>query len=244
MCGRFGFFTPREVAEARFDVALDDASLNRRPFRPRYNIAPGQPILTVALQGNQRRALWQLWGLIPDWARSGQRHPQWINARVETADQKRAFRDAFRRARCLVLASGYYDWEKNSPPESDRFELRPPPSHRPFWIAPQDGAPFAMAGIYSVREPGGEDGHASQSCAILTLAAAGAVRRLHDRMPAVVPRGLESAWLDPDLRDPGRVRALIETPADLGWELRPVSEAVNSPRNEGPELIDPAMGSA
>lgn len=231
MCGRFGFFAPREVAEARFDVSLDAAE-----FAPRYNIAPGQRILTILSDGGAgRRAGWQHWGLRP----ADARRPPMINARLETAARKRVFRDGFRRWRCLIPASGYYEWENETTPETERFELRPPPSHRPHWIEPEDGELFAFAGIASVPEPDAADG-VSRSCALLTLPAAGPVRRLHDRMPAVVPRGSEAAWLDPELRDPDRIRALLETPQDRVWQVHPVSARVNSPRNEGRELIAPA----
>lgn len=234
MCGRFGFFAPREVAEARFDVAIDAAG-----FEPRYNIAPGQRILTIVSdRAAGRKARWQRWGLARGRVGAEERRPPLINARLETAAVKRTFRDSFRRSRCLIPASGYYEWEGETAPDPDHFELRPPPSHRPHWIEPADRAPFALAGI-AVAWGFSAEGSDLWRCAILTLPAAGPVRRLHDRMPAVVPRGSEAAWVDPDLQDPDRIRALIETPSTLGWKLHVVSSRVNSPRNEGPELIAP-----
>jgi len=209
-------------------------------FVPRYNIAPGQQVLTVTSDhAAGRTARWQRWGLIPPWARADERHPPLINARLESAATKHAFRESFRRRRCLIPASGYYEWENETAPDPDRFELRPPPSHRPHWIAPADRAPFAVAGITSLWRSEGDDSQ-QWTCAILTLPAAGPARRLHDRMPAVVPRDSESAWIDPDLQDPDRVRALLLTPPDLDWSLHPVSPRVNSPQNEGPLLIAPA----
>ena len=239
VCGRFGLFAPRDGIEARFDVAIPVAD-----WAPRYNIAPSQPVCAI-LDGNAAAML--RWGLIPTSTppglRPGRIAPahgrEWINARVETVASKPAFREAYASRRCLVPASGYFEWEgvaEVADPD-EPFRLTPPSARRPHWQELEDEPIFAMAGIVATWQPEAEL-EAIESCAVLTTPAVPGVAAVHSRMPLVLPRGWEQAWLEGAF-SPGRLRELVDAAGTLRWMSRVVGDAVNSPRNEGSSLIDP-----
>jgi len=207
----------------RFTLTVDPLTLSVH-FRavprtespaPGYNIAPGQKIAVVVKNGEQREVVPMTWGLVPPWAGKGQTVRPLINARAETVTQKPAFRDAFRHRPCLVPADGYYEWQT-----ADGHKI-------PFRIVRPDGGLFALAGIWNPPSAA----TAGFSCAVLTTAAAGALKNIHERMPLVLS-GEEryAAWLEGDRR------ALLR-PFDGPLAAYRVSAAVNSARLDAPELI-------
>jgi putative SOS response-associated peptidase YedK len=219
MCGRFNLTASgEEIAEA-FD--LDEVP----SLRARYNIAPSQPVAVVGLQPNTgRRGLAELaWGLALRGAAPGER--RLINARSESAADRPAFREAFRRRRCLIPATGFYEWER-----------RPREKPRPWLFRLTDGGVFAFAGLW---EPPLEKG-GRPTCAILTTEPNAIAERIHDRMPVILPRGAYRAWLDPDASDPRALTALLEPYPEATMTAYPVSTAVNSPANDDPSCIAPA----
>ncbi len=241
MCGRFGLFASRDDVETRYGVQVP---LSVWDGVPRYNIAPSQPVLGV-VAGPEAATL--RWGLIPaatpPGLRPGRVAPargrEWINARVETVATKQAFRTAFATRRCLVPASGYYEWEgAEAPPGPDEpFQLTPPSARRPHWHGRRGEPLFSMAGIVASWEP--EPGVESiESVAIVTTDAVPGVASVHPRMPLVLPRARESEWLE-RAPTPDQLVALVGEAAQLSWVSRVVGDAVNSPRNEGASLINP-----
>lgn len=233
MCGRYTLYTEREVLARRFEVELPELA-------PSYNVAPTQSVVAVRMRQGGRLAMTMRWGLVPFWAKDGEQLPQMINARVESVATRAAYRDSFRRRRCLILADGFYEWEKRLGPGRRKI---------PHWVRRADGDPFAMAGIWSVWKP--RESLLDErlySCAIITTAANAAVSDLHDRMPVILPRAAESAWLDPALDND--VAALQQVLVAVGpEELRshPVSTRVNSADNDDSSLIefsdaDPQLG--
>jgi putative SOS response-associated peptidase YedK len=229
MCGRYTLHTEKEALARRF--ALDAAELDALgPWIPRYNIAPTQPVLALVERGGRRRALQLRWGLIPHWTAPGELPPGWINARAETAATRPAFRDAFAHARCLVLASGFYEWQ----PARGASRRK-----QPHWIARRDAQPFAMAGLWARWRP--TAGVPIESCAILTTAANAAVREIHGRMPVILRASAEGAWLSSALDGrPDELSALLEAVPAAELFARPVATAVNSAKNDGPGLIEPS----
>ena len=229
MCGRFTLHTPREILSRRFQVDLGSTS----ELPARYNVAPTQPVLTfrVARDG-RRRAEEMRWGLVPHWAKGIDGLPSMINARVESAPSRAAYRDAFARYRCLIPANGFYEW-RASPLEAGR--------KRPYWISLVSGEPFAMAGLWA-RWRRTDDLFLKDdllSCAILTTAANECVAPLHDRMPVILHPEAESAWLDRALDgDLERLRELLVPVPAEALTARPVSMRVNSAANDGPDLIE------
>lgn len=216
MCGRFTLSKEVEELQGRFEFDTNGLS-----HPPSYNIAPTQMALAVT-NGNGRRASRMRWGLIPPWAKSTSGASRMINARAETVAERPAFRSAFRRRRCLVLADGYYEWQRNGK------------SRTPFRITIASGEPFAFAGLWETwRDPTGEP---VTSCAIITTSANNLLNPIHDRMPVILPRRLEALWLDHNVQDPGLLgSALVPYPDDV-MRAYEVSPLVNSVRNNGPEL--------
>ncbi len=217
MCGRFTLTSTPEALAERFGLEAPPSAA------PRFNIAPGQLVLAVrAHGGGTRRAEPLRWGLVPPWSSPGQGPPQ-VNARSETAALRPAFRDAFRARRCIVPASGFYEW-------ADLGGYR-----QPYWIAPPDGALFGIAGLWERWTA--PDGARLESCALLTTAANQRIAALHDRMPAIVAPAHYARWLDPE-QDVAALAALLAPLADDALALRPVSPRVNRIENDDPALLD------
>jgi putative SOS response-associated peptidase YedK len=223
VCGRYTLATPNP-AEVRARFPIGESVEVRR----RYNVAPGDEVLAVTTdrEGNPRGELLR-WGLVPSWATRPDTGLKMINARVETVAERPAFRRAFERYRCLIIADGFYEWRR-----------LPAGPKQAFHITRAGGEPFAFAGLWSIWHA--PEGHTLRTCTILTTAASTAIAALHDRMPVILAPGAESAWLERS-RPPERLRELL---AGLGPEdtaLRPVGPAVNDARYDGPECLAPAL---
>jgi putative SOS response-associated peptidase YedK len=221
VCGRFLLLTLGDEIVAHFRLAEA-----YRP-RPRYNIAPRQEVLTVGQSPDGRRGMATTrWGLVPRWAPDTTKAP--INARSETVARLEFFKDSFRERRCLVPASGFYEWE-----------VLPGRKKRPWLFRFKGGGPFAFAGIWSAWKP--DDGAAPLfTCAILTTAPNDVVKPVHDRMPLVLPPEHYDTWLDRSLTDPAGLKPLLRPyPTDL-MEALPLAPVVNNVTNDGPECLTPA----
>ena len=228
MCGRYTLHTEKEVLANRFEVDPDSLG----SLAPRYNIAPTDPVLTMRVRDGVRIADEMRWGLLPFWAKDGAKLPLMINARRETVDTSRAYRDAIREKRCLLPATGFYEWQR--PQGLGKRKL-------PHWISRSDAEPFAMAGIWARWRSKTElVPRIVQSCCIITVPANSAIEPLHDRLPLILPRELEAAWLDPEID--GDIEAILDLLVSVSPEslrFHPVSPDVNGSRNDGPGLIEP-----
>jgi putative SOS response-associated peptidase YedK len=217
MCGRFTLATPDpSQIRARFPVG-ESIELRRR-----YNVAPGDDVLAVVHTSRPHGALLR-WGLVPHWASDPREvGVSTINARAETVAARPAFRDAFARRRCLVVADGFYEWASGTP----------------HWITRADGELFAFAGLWASWRPrDADDVEPLRSCSIVTTAAAGPVRDLHDRMPLILAPDAEAAWIDPQTPGPALHELLAAPTTEL--VARPVSRAVNDARHDAPDCLDP-----
>jgi putative SOS response-associated peptidase YedK len=227
MCGRFAFFSAHEAVVQLFGLPADTPQ-----FESRYNIAPTQfvPVVRVDHEGIRRLAL-LYWGLVPHWAKEKSIGARMINARAETLGEKPSFRVAYRRRRCLVLASGYYEWQAL------------PAGKQPWFIRRPDAAPFAMAGLWeSWIEHEGQP--PLESCTIVTTAATGRIAELHHRVPAILPPAAYARWLDPRITETAELAELLVAPEDGLLEPVKVSRRVNNARNEGAGLIEVGDGVA
>jgi putative SOS response-associated peptidase YedK len=227
VCGRYTLATgDHQAIRARFPIG------ESIEIRQRYNVAPTDEVLTVTTDkhGSPRGELLR-WGLVPSWAKNRSIGAKLINARVESAAEKPAFRRAFERYRCLVIADGFYEWRRT-----------PGGSKQPFRITRDDHQPFAFAGLWSIWHDG-ED-RTLRTCTILTTAANDAIAPLHDRMPVILTPGHEADWLDLDA-PPDRLREVLAGLPARHTELDEVGLAVNDVRNDGPEcLLAPEAGRA
>ena len=219
MCGRYSLTADLgELARGfEFDGSWDT-------FERRYNIAPTQDVLTV-VGGETRRGGFMRWGLIPHWAKSASIGNRMINARAETVAEKPAFRDALRRRRCLVLADGFYEWQRvpGSRPK------------RPMRITLKTGKPFAFAGLWETwRDAAGQ---VIPSCTIITTVANARLAPIHNRMPVVLPRELEGFWIDGSVTDPRTLANALTPYSDQAFVVYEVSALVNSADNNMPEVL-------
>jgi putative SOS response-associated peptidase YedK len=224
VCGRYTLATPSPAdLRARFPIG------ESVEIRPRYNVAPGDEVLAVTTdkEGAPRGELLR-WGFVPTWAKRPDSGLKMINARVETVAERPAFRRAFERFRCLIVADGFYEWR------------REPIGKQPFHITRSDGRAFAFAGLWSIWYDG--SGDRLRSCTILTTAPNATVAPLHDRMPVILGRHHEAEWLDPSTR-PHRLYELLAGLDDCETAVRAVGPAVNDARYDGPECLAPATQS-
>jgi putative SOS response-associated peptidase YedK len=246
MCGRFTLRAPVSAVAEQF------ALLDVMPFEPRYNIAPTQPVAVVRQslpspasgEGRQslpspasgeglgvrasspREFVFLRWGLVPSWAKDPAIGNRLINARAETAAEKPAFRAAMRRRRCLIVADGFYEWQRLGK------------GKQPYFIHMRDDRPFAFAGLWESWE--GADHSALETCTILTTDANDLLRPIHDRMPVIISPDDYTRWLDPAIQQPDQLAVLL-TPYRNGEMIAcPVSAYVNSPAHDDPRCIEPA----
>jgi putative SOS response-associated peptidase YedK len=225
VCGRYTLASPNPAeVRARFRIA------ESIEVRQRYNVAPGDDVLAVTTDrdGAARGELLR-WGLVPAWAKKPDTGLKMINARVETVAERPAYRRAFERYRCLVIADGFYEWRS-----------MPSGPKQPFHITREDGRLFAFAGLWSIWHA--PDGDRLRTCTILTTVANSAIAPLHDRMPVILERDAEAAWLDTGTA-PGRLAEILAGLPSSGTALRPVGLAVNDARYDGPECLAAALES-
>ncbi len=220
MCGRYSLKADISQLAMRFEFATDDIE-----HQPAYNIAPTQQVLTITNDG-ERQAEYMRWGLIPFWAKDMKIGYRMINARGETVAEKPSFRTALRKRRCLILADGFYEWQKLGGKQK-----------RPMRITLTSGEPFAFAGLWETwKDPEGE---LIKSCTIITTSANERLSPIHDRMPVILPQEQESFWLDQEVEDPVALSSVIASYPDDELDAFEVSTLVNNTRNKGPEVMDP-----
>ncbi len=219
MCGRYASGRDPRDLQTHFEVEEPPEQV----LRPKWNVAPTDPVYAV-LQRDARRQLRVVrWGLVPSWAKDPKVGARFINSRRETVADKPAFRAAYARRRCLLPADGYYEWKKEGI------------AKQAWYLTSRDGAPLAMAGLYDVwRAP---DGERLWTCTVITTDAPDEHGDIHDRTPLLVPREDWRCWLDPDVEDPGGDLLVPGTPGVLdAW---PVGPEVGNVRNDGPQLVAP-----
>ena len=242
MCGRFVSARKRLELLEEFGVQRDRVAASPDPEpAPDYNVAPTRPIFAVVErparedepQARELRVV--RWGLVPSWAKDASGSGRLINARAETVAVKPAFRRAFAKRRCVIPADGYYEWQ---PVLQDGKKRK-----QPYFIYRTDGGSLAFAGLYELwRDDALPPDHERAwlwTAAIITTQATNDVGQIHDRMPMVITREHWADWLDPDNTDPSQFQAAMLPAMAGGLTSYPVSMAVNTVRNNGPELIKP-----
>lgn len=215
MCGRFSLVSTPEEVQSLF--GYDD----KPNFPPRFNIAPTQPIAVVNEKNGAPHFMLARWGLIPGWVKDTKAFPLLINARSETVFEKPAFRSAIRRKRCLIPANGFYEWKRDGD------------TKRPFWCAAPDGSLLAFAGLW--EDWASADGSEIDTATILTIEANETLKPIHHRMPILVHQNDFAAWLDPNAQERD-IRPLLQTPANDAFVPVPVSNRVNSVKNDDADL--------
>lgn len=225
MCGRYVLKEPLDLLQRFFAYSSSEI----RQLRPRYNIAPTTKIPVVRCVADGSRELVEMrWGLIPAWAKDPSTLPPMINARSESVATKPSFRGAFKSRRCLIPASGYYEWSRTAGGTGPK---------QPFYFHARNGEPLALAGLWEVWLP--PEGDPIVSAAIVTCAANAEFAPIHDRMPVVLNEATaRSEWLQPGPLTDGPAAMLLRSVPPGILEAHPISTRVNSVRNDDPSLVE------
>lgn len=223
MCGRYLAMT----GQGRLFHVFDLDGVEADPLPPNPNVAPTETVPAVAEHAGRRVLVSFRWGLVPSWAGDRRGGSRLINARAETVADRPAFRQGFRRRRCLLPADGWYEWERLAGG-----------ARRPWRLAAPDGGVLAFAGLWEVwRDPADPQAPPLRTCTILTAAATGPLAWLHNRMPVVLPPATWAEWLDREQRDPAAVRHLLAPAADDLVAWTPAPPAVGDPRNKDLDVV-------
>ncbi|RFU62000.1 SOS response-associated peptidase [Peribacillus glennii] len=219
MCGRYNLFSELKTIAERFQLMNSEVS----ELVPRYNIAPGQDIMAVRSDKNGNHAFFPRWGLVPTWAKDPKIGYKMINARAETLHEKPTFKRLLSRKRCLIVADGFYEWKKEKN------------GKQPYHIHLDDRSPFGFAGLWDEWENQGEVIH---TCTIITTEANELMRDIHHRMPVILTRDSEEAWLDQaDLSMTDLTELLVAYDPNAMFAY-PISTFVNNSRNEGKDILN------
>ncbi len=229
MCGRFASTSTSDQLASYFD-ALAPESLEDE--RADYNVAPTRDVPVVRVRSEDRCLDYLRWGLVPKWAKDLRIGSKMINARAETVATKNAFRSAFQRRRCIVVADGFYEWKRTPVEGSSK------PHKQPMFIHRADGDPLAFAGLYE-RWTDAEDLREIHTCTIITTTPNEMMAEIHNRMPVLLPPSVWDSWLDPDHRDVADLERLLVPAPDSLLAAYPVSDSVNSVKNNDASLIEP-----
>jgi putative SOS response-associated peptidase YedK len=223
VCGRFTQQRPTSELAEIFDAEnlVDDEGGH-------FNVAPTDEAAVVVQRSERRAVVRYRWGLVPHWADAPKIAGRTFNARAETIAMTPAFRDAFRRRRCLVPVDSFYEWRRENG------------VRQPYRILRPGGQPLVLAGLWAGRRDP-VDGSVRRTFTIVTTTANPTIAALHDRMPVILERGAWATWLGADEADPGELHALL-VPSPEPLDVYPVVRLVNNVRNNGPELVAPLAG--
>ncbi len=218
MCGRFTLRTPMGLLVEQFRLE------NSVQMSLRFNVAPTQQVVAVrSLDESPRHADLLRWGLVPSWAKELSIGSRMINARCETVAEKPAFRSAFKKRRCLVLADGYIEWKKVGSKK------------QPYHIHMSDDRPFAFAGLWE-RWSKGES--PVETCTVITTDANELTRDVHDRMPVILDESHYDLWLDPEFQDRDTLCEMLSSYPSNEMAMDAVSMRVNKVQNDDPECLE------
>jgi putative SOS response-associated peptidase YedK len=216
MCGRYTLANV-EGLQDRFDTENRLAGI-----RPNYNVAPGQSMPVITRNSPNKIEIMK-WGFVPSWAKDVKIGYKMINARAEGIEVKPSFRSAIKCRRCLVPATGFYEWKKK-----EGIKV-------PMHIRLSDREVFSFAGLWEHWQD--KDGNELNTYTIITTSPNGVIAGIHDRMPVILREEEEDMWIDPEIQDPAHVLGLLRPYTEKGMEAYPVSEAVGNVRNNSKELL-------
>ena len=224
MCGRITLSTDKDDLQSRWGFIDPSGVLDL--IKPRYNIAPSQNSPTLVVKEDRRVLVMMRWGLVPFWAKEASIGYKMINAKSESFTEKPSFRKPFKEKRCLVLADGFYEWEKTD--KKNKV---------PYRFILKNRQPFAFAGLWDVWKT--PEGDTLLSFTIITTRANELMERIHDRMPVILHEKDEAKWLDPEFKDTEKLSSLLQPYPSEQMVAYKVSTIVNSPKNDTPSCIEP-----
>ncbi len=227
MCGRFTLKSPPKSVADLFTTLQKTLAFDApESIATSYNVAPTQNVLTARQRKPGELEFAELrWGLVPFWAKDLKIGSRMLNARGETVATKPSFRSAFKKKRCLVVADGFYEWQKLDDG-----------SKQPFYITMKHGGPFCFAGLW---ETWGKDEEYTETCTVITTEANEIMQPLHDRMPVILEEEQYEMWLDPEFQDTQALEGQLKQYSSDQMLTTPVSTFVNKVANNTPECIEP-----
>ena len=225
MCGRFTL-TYRNRQELADELGVDVGDIPLSTYKARFNIAPTDPHYIVRLRLEDRELLEAKWGLVNFWAKDAKRAAAQINARAESIDTSGAFKEAFAQRRCVVPADGFFEWVTQGK------------ERHPIWFHRPDGQLILFAGLYESWQP--TPGNYQRTFTIITTTPNHIVEPVHNRMPVILPEDMVDAWLDPKQEDLARLKSYLAPVPDDYLIPTPVSQRVNSVKNDDPDCLTPA----
>ena len=222
MCGRYTLYSDVEQLKARFPIDLVESGIT-----PSYNVAPTQEVPAI-IHSEESNVLTKLhWGLVPFWAKDAKIGSKMINARLETVATKPAFRDAFKKRRCLIPADGFFEWTGSKGQK------------QPVYITLPDRKPLVFAGLWETWQDKAEPGNIYRSCTIITREASGPLQEIHHRMPVALDSRAYGEWLDHESLKVSHLQEILSRSAITEFAFYPVSKQVNTVRNNEPCNIKP-----
>ncbi len=227
MCGRFTVSVDIEEVEQFLKENFDINDLPNDFIIPRYNIAPGQDIISIINDGGKNRVGSLNWGFVPHFTKNEKQTFKIINAKSETLATKPSFKDSFINKRCLIIADGFYEWKKVNKKKI------------PFYIKLKNKKMFTFAGLWSSYKR--DDGSKHYSCTIITTKANDLFQPIHERMPVIMTKVAERIWLNPNIKDIKMLSTLLNPFPIEKMDYYQVSEIVNNSRNETPQCIEKAL---
>lgn len=226
MCGRYAYAVRREQIKKEFKAVVGKSAADE----PRYNVAPSQMIDAVLNHEGERILSRLKWGLVPSWAKDAEIGSRLINARAETLGEKPSFREAFKKRRCVVPASGFYEWKKAGGGGGG--------GKQPFYFYLNEREVFGFAGLYE-QWLDRQTGELLETCTIITTAANEILKPVHDRMPVILSAGDYDEWLDEKAFDADRAQKLLKPYPAREMSAHPVGKSVNVPDSDSARLIEP-----
>ena len=225
MCGRYGISVSRDELEIYLKETYQIELLDSNIILPRYNIAPGQSVISLINDGTRYRVGLLKWGFVPEWADDEKIGYKLINARRETLSEKPTFKKSFQTRRCVIIADGFFEWYRTTSTKT------------PYYFYLKDHRIFGFAGLWSTFSK--PDGTKISTCTIITTKANAMMQDIHDRMPVILTEDTAKRWLDPTLRDIALLDELLGENAMDDIELHQVSSRVNKTENDDSDIIKP-----
>ena len=222
MCGRYTLYSTVEQLRDHFLIDQVESEIS-----PNYNVAPTQEVSAIIRREGSNVLTKLHWGLVPFWAKEKKIGSKMINARLETVATKPAFRDVFKKRRCLIPADGFFEW---TGPKGQR---------QPLFITMPDKTPSAFAGLWETWQDKAEPNNIYRSCTIITREASGPLRKIHNRMPVALAPEAYDAWLDHEDQEISHLQEVLSRSAITEFAFYPVSKQVNTVRNNEPGNIEP-----
>ncbi len=225
MCGRYGISVSRDQLKTYLSEHYQIKVLDENIQLPRYNIAPGQDVVSVINDGTKYRVGLLKWGFVPAWAKDESIGYKMINARSETLKEKPAFKKSFYQQRCIILADGFFEWYRTTSTKT------------PYYFYLKDRRIFGFAGLWTAyKRP---DGSTLYTCSIITTKANDILKDIHDRMPVILDETTAKQWLDPNLKDHEVLESILKPYDPNEMALHQVSSRVNKAMNDDEDIIKP-----